>query len=408
MGLLDGILKVAAPVLGGLLGGSGSKQTGNQTVTTKHELDPRAQAIIYGSNGQNGLLSQYQALGQQPQSAGLGLFGQAADNYIGKNTPYDLGSMRDASQQLMGSNISAPQGQAAYLSDPTVYAKGNMIEAPGQNNLNLTSAYDRMINGNAGANPYLTDALQGGINQSKQMFDRMQQDSTRNLTENVLGSVRSNSVLAGQYGGSRQAIAEKGAIDNFTREQQRAIQNFGDNNTAATVGAQAQAFDRGQDRSLAAMQGLSAQQYATAAQNAATKNAAEFMNVNEMFNRQNTRAGMEQQMTLANLGAQQQTNSLNSANKVAGIGAQSGLLGQAVAGANYQDNYGLNKAAQTNSLLAPYLGAGGSTTQTTPIYQNTAGNALGGAMAGLGLYNQFKSLESPPKTGGNPFAGTGW
>lgn len=561
--------------------------------------DPRIAQTIFGDGGANtGLLSQYQGLGQQPQSAGLLAYGQGQDSYLGANGAQDMGAMRTAANGLMGSNIAAPTMQAAqaqaFQNGPAAQAQGAQsnsgpgvnafgtsvlwnkgetynapdamkaaqigapgqvsgaqvnqpqgmqatmadaasVNAPAQNKMDLTGSYDKFINGDAGANPYLTKALDGAMGQSNQAFQRMQDDSTRNLNENVLGNIRSNSILSGQYGGSRQGIAEGRALGDFAREQQRAIENFGNNNTTAAVGAQAQSFNQGQDRALSATQGLGAQQYGVAQQNAsmqqqsslanaAASNAAAQTNFGGLLSGAMANAGYDQQAALANQGAnlaasttnaglqqdasktnyagqlgvnagnaanlqqanlanqnagnaastfnaqqgqnassqnatlgqqnnqfnagltqsnnqfntglqqqnnqfntgalnnngqfnagllqqaagnnldaQQRTSSLNSANQLGGIGASGGLLSQALGTATNQDNYALNRATQTNGLLAPYLTRNGA--QSQPVYQNTAGNVLGGAMAGLGLYNQFKGASSAGGTN-NPGAGT--
>lgn len=383
----------------GALGGMYSANQNKKAIAEANKAnapDPRIAETIFGKNGSGGLLDKYQALGNAPQSAGTQAYGQQSDEYLKNFGAQDMQKMRDTASNIASGNIAAPQGTSASIGAPA-WAVGNMVNAPSQNGLNLSGSYDKFINGDPGANPYLTKALQGGVDQSKQMFDRMQGDSTRNLMENVMPGIRSNSVLSGQYGGSRQGIAEGRAIGDFGREQQRAIENFGNNNTSAIVGAQASSFNQGQDRALAATQGLGAQQYGVASQNANTKNQAEFNNVNQVLDIQKTQAGLNQQMNLANLGAQQQTNQLNSANQIAGLGAQQGLLGQTVGAATNQDNYALHKAGQVNGLLAPYLSQNGG--QQQPLTQNTAGSVLGGAMTGLGLYNQFNQAVKPPTVG---------
>lgn len=714
-----GAMKIAASLAGAALSGMGSSQSGTQTVTNQQQLDPRIQSMLFGDGGANqGLLSQYQALGQQPQSAGLLGYGQGSDAYLGANGAADMQGMRGAANGLMGSNIQAPmasfqnaspvtmgatpaaamnwgftpdamqgakveqqapmqaasaqaapimQGtqiartpgmqasqvanvpgmqatlaqatpgitapqaaqasamQAAQVGAPqsitaasanapaamqAATAQAAQIAAPAQNSLNLRGAYDDFIKGNSGSNPYLDSSIQGGIDKSAGAMRAMQDDSTRNLMENILPSIRSNSILAGQYGGSRQGIAEGRALGDFGREQQRVMSQFGDNNTAAAIGAKTAAYDQGQNRALSALSSLSGNQYQAAganagmaqqanlanqgaeqqtagtnyggllqtnltnaglAQGAATTNQAAGMQAastnaglqqganaqnnsnNQQTNLANagfglsagtTNAGLTQQTNLTNAGftnaaaqtnqggllaqaaqnaqlgqgaaqtnyqgglqtnlaqggidqqtglqnnsnvqqmnlanagftqganqatyggllagatqnasnqqqanstnyagglsniqtniaaannmnqfnsglqqqsnlaqyqgnlganqfnanafntnsqnnqqAQMGTNSLNSANQLAGIGASSGLLGQSVGAATNQDNYALNRASMTNGLLQPYIGLNGSSTSSQPIYQNQGGNILGGAMAGLGLYNQFK------------------
>jgi hypothetical protein len=153
---------------------------------------------------------------------------------------------------------------------------------------------------------------------------------------------------------------------------------------------------------LAATQGLGAQQYGVASQDANTKNQAEFMNVNRVNDNQQTRAGMEQQTNLANLGAQQTNNAQNQAGAVAGTGLLGGILGTAGAQAQNQDAYALHQAQGVNGLLQPYLGQPGVQTQQAP-QSSVGGGLLGGAAAGLGLYNQFKQAGGSGGVGSNSY-----
>lgn len=393
MGLLSSIASIAAPIVGtvfggpvggaiggavgGLLGGSkgGATQSGTATTTNQQKLDPRIDGMLFGSNGQGGLLSQYQSYLNQPQSQPLQQYGQAAGDYLNNYGGADMGAIRGAATGLMHGN-SAPQAAATPL------ATGNMVQAPSQNNVDLSSAYDHMINGNAGANPYLTNSLQSAVNMTNASFQKNQTDLTNNLTRNILPSLRSNSVLAGQYGGSRQGIAEGNALSDFTNQLTNSNLQLGLANSANTTGQQANAFNQGQDRALSAMQGLGAQQYATAFQNANTKNQAEFMNV-----------GNAQQSNLANQQAQLQTNAQNNGAALGGAGLLGGLSGSAYGTATNNQNYGINRASQVNGLIAPFLGATGTSTTSQPLYQNTSGNVLGGAMLGGQLSGLLGSLS---------------
>jgi hypothetical protein len=396
MGLLSSLAGIAAPIvgniiapgIGGVLGGavggllnSGSSQSGTATTTNQNKLDPRIDGMLFGQNGSNGLLSQYQSYLGQPQSQPLQQYGQAAGDYLNNYGSADMGSIRGAATGLMGGN-SAPTANIG------AYAVGNQVQAPSQNNMDLSGAYNQMINGNAGANPYLTNSLQSAVDMTNASYQKNQTDLTNNLTRNILPSLRSNSVLAGQYGGSRQGIAEGNALSDYTNQLTNSNLQLGLANSANTTGQQANAFNQGQDRALAATQGLGAQQYGVAGQNAATKNAAEFMNV-----------GNVQQNGLANQQAQLATNAQNNGAVLGGAGLLGGLSGSAYGTATNNQNYGINRAQMVNGLLAPYLGANSSNTTSQPLYQNTAGNMLGGAMTGGLLGNLFGGGSSSQMSG---------
>lgn len=406
MGWLRSLLGTAAPIAGSLLGGpvggaigsalggaivgsgggGGSTQSGTQTTTQQQQMDPRVASMLFGdgTDANKGMLSQYQGMLGQPQNAGMQQYGQANDNYVGKFGAYDMEQQRDAANRLMAGNTAAPTMQAAQM-------QGTTVNAPAQNGMDLTGSYDSLINGQSGANPYLTGAIGKGINQSNNAFGNMVSDATK-ATQDVLGGIRSNSVLAGQYGGSRQGIAEGKAIESMNTQLGRAASQFGQNNTDAAVAAQAGAYDSDRNRQLAATQGLGAQQYGVASQNATMAQQTAAAN-----------AGFAQQAAQNNQQAQLGTNAQNQAGTVAGMGGINGLLAGAAGQAQNQDAYSLNQAGKVNSLLSPYLGqVPGSSTTSQPLYENRAGNMLGGAAAGLGLYNQYKNAfgsSSVPSSG---------
>ncbi len=376
-----------ATVGGAMLSKGGS---GSTTSTQQQQLDPRMQALLYGDGGAGqGLLGQAGNLASQPRAPGLGAFGGAADNYLKDFGASNLAGSQHAANALMAGNAPAPLASVTSHAQ-AVSSPAAQISAPAQNGMNLSGSYDKMINGDAGANPYLTKALQSGVDQTNASFQKNQADATNNLMRNVLPGIRSGAQAVGGYGGTRQGIAEGNAIGDFTNQMNSGNLQLGLANSANATGAQAQAFNQGQDRSLSALNTLGGQQYATAAQNAqmqqqmASQNSAQ----GQQTNAQN--AAMYQQTNLANQNAQLSTNQLNSANTAAGAGINSGLLGQAYNYGTANDAYDRTKTGQVAGLLAPFTGYGGGSTSTQPYYTNTAGGLLGGATGALGLYNSFK------------------
>jgi hypothetical protein len=270
--------------------------------------------------------------------------------------------------------------------------------------MDLTGSYDKFINGAPGSNPYLTGAIQKGINQSSNAFGNMVTDA-KAATQDVLGNIRSNSVLSGQYGGSRQGLAEGKAIESMNTQLGRAASQFGQNNTDAAVTAQAGAYDADSSRALAATQGLGAQQYGVAGQNAAFQQQAASTNYAGDLGTHQAQAGLDSTKASNNLQAQLSTNGLNATNVQSGMSNLNGILGGAYTAGQTQDNHALNQATQVNGLLQPYLGQPGATVQ--PTYQgSTAGGLLGGAAAGVGLYNQFNPANKPAANGASSWDST--
>lgn len=405
MGLLSGILGAAAPVvggifggplgsavggaLGGLIGGAGAPK--NQTATSTQQLDPRAQAILYGQDGKGGLLNQLAGQANTPRPAGLQNFGTGIDSYLGNWGLDNFMRSQQAAQSLQETRNAAPQvANTQGVNVSTV--KAPTLNSPSQNSLDLKAAFQNTIYGDAGANPYLNKALQGAADMSRLSFGQLQQDATRNLQENLLPSIRGGAIASGQYGGSRQGIAEGRALGDAARASQQAAAQFGLGTSNAAIGAQADAFGRGQDRSLAALLNLSGQQYDTSRFGAQQNLQAQLANQGAFQNAETTNAGLRQGVNLANLQAQLTNNAQNAQNQATGIGLSSNLLNQAYGYGNQNANADLNRLTQVSGALGPLLGMGGSTTQSSPLYQNQGANLLGGAAAGLGLYNQFKGM----------------
>lgn len=447
-----GVAAAAVGAYGAIKSSNNNKAAAAAGSTSTQSLDPRLQEMLYGtSSGANGLLNLINAGAQNYQpSSGLSNFGAGTDSYLNDWGTNNLVQSQQAAQGLQASNLSAPQSTAPLAANVNGISASPManvagigerpvgavsVGAPSQNNLDLSGAYGNIINGDAGANPYLTRSLQAGIDATNAGFAKNQTDLTNSLLRNVLPGIRSNAIAAGGYGGSRQGIAEGNALSDYTNQLTSANTQLGLANSANTTAQQANAFNQGQDRSLNALNTLSGQQYGVASQNANLLNQANMANQANSFATQQFNTGLQQQTALANqanntatqqfnTGLQQQTalanqqtqygtnnanlqaqlatNSQNSQNQVAGIGASSGLLGQAYGYAQNADNAGFNRLVQGASALSPYSGVA-SSTSASPYYSNTAANAIGGATSALSLYNQFNqsnSGTSNPSTSG--------
>lgn len=336
----------------------------------------------YGETGQmlnpdsdfstdSGLLGRFQGYFDQPQNPLMQQFGQTNQQYLATHGGQDMEAMRTAAGGLL-TGIQAPQMgaasvrqqnpmQSAGMQAPTNMLASNVMptrdmsvasmsapasmtaaqagaaqmeaartEAPGQNNISLAPAYQDMVYGAPGANPFLTGAIQGGINQSSNAFGNMLTSATRNLTENVLPTIRSGARASGSYGGNREGLAQGKALDTFNTQIGQAATQFGQHNTDAAVGAQAGAYDADRSRALSAMSGLGAQQYGVASQDAGFKQQANLTN-----------ATFQQQAAQANADRIQQANSIS----------YGGLLDAARTNAGFQQqgNAATFDAAQTNA-----------------------------------------------------------
>lgn len=462
MGLLSGLLGAAAPLIGNALlpgiggvlgsavggaiaGGGGAKQSGNQTVTTQQQLDPRAAAILYGEDGKSGLLSQYQGMLNQPQGAGTGMLGAASQNWLSQAAPDVLNQLYSGSSSLLGGPNQAPQSanagpigsigtsvlwntgesfnapkglQAAQVGSPQQVSAGNVsgaqvqtpqgmqpsfagaaqVNAPNQNNIDLTNAYQHFVTGASGNNPLLNSSLQAGIDLSNAGFNKNVNTLTDRLQRSVLPGLRSNSILAGQYGGSRQGIAEGLALSDYTNQLNDINSVLGAQNSANVTGQLANSYNQGQDRALSATQGLGAQQYGVAQQNAAQQQQANLVNAAaaNAASSQNYQGGLSS--ALANAGYQQQAGLANQSTGLqAALANQGANLQQGTTNAQLQQQAGLNNYA--GDLQATQQSA--ANRQQANLANQVAGNSASNFNAGQ--VQQANILNSQMQQQNNQF-----
>jgi hypothetical protein len=322
----------------------------------------------------NGLLGRITGLLDTPQKAGMANLGLQTDNFLNSDGFKTLQGSLGAATSLQNSNLGAPvRGAAAQ------------VNAPNQNGIDLTGSYNDLIYGAPGANPYLTGAIQKGLNQANNNFGNLVTDATK-ATQGLLGNIRSGARVSGSYGGNREALAQGQALDSFNTNITRALSQVGQNGQDAAVAAQAGAYDTDRNRALAATQGLGAQQYGVASQN----------------------AQLAQQQQLANQQAELSTNQLNSANRQAGINASTGILGQMYGWGTNNDQYAGNKVGQVANMISPFTGLGSTQTQTSPLYQNSGAGILGGAVLGNQLAGGLNLGSIRTGNYNNTLGSNGW
>lgn len=339
------------------------KQNTQMSIDAQKEatkLDPRIDPLIYGEKG---IVNNISGLLSQPQSTGTQQFNNEINTF-----------MKDYGRPLFDDTV---RSASSLMSDRVVSPR---INTPSSNNYDSSGLYSQFINNKPGENPYLTGAIQKGINQGMNSFQNLQSDATRNMLEGILPNIRGGAISSGQFGGSRQGITESKALNDFSTQMGRAVTQVGQGAIDSAIGAQAGAYNDDTNRALNATGNLSGQQYGAASQN----------------------AQMKEQQELQNAQLQGQTNQLNAQTNIAGAGLQSGLINQAYGYQNAADNAQINKVGQVSGLLQPYAGKGSpiSVPQQQPIYNNSLSSAIGGATAGLGLYNAFQAPQQNQFSGG--------
>lgn len=257
-----------------------------------------------------------------------------------------------------------------------------------QGALDPTSALGKLLSGNV-TNPYL-DRQAGAI--ANQL--------TRNLNENVLPGVRSNALAAGQYGSSRQGIAEGLAMSRMNQDMASSLANL--------YGG---AYENSQQRMANTASDLNNQAIATTLANAGLGLQSNAQNLQaQQFNASNALAYNQLN---ANIGFQNNAQAMQAAqqalnNQLQGVGLFS--TGNNLQTQNYQSIMGLlnapneynwNNLNNYSSIVTNGARMGGTSTTQQPYFTNNAANVLGGASSALGFYKNLGFGNSDPYSGAN-------
>lgn len=378
---------------------------------------------------QNLAQNTFDQLGQQTNQAiqgtqGLGNFllgGGASFNYSPITGVTEPGLPETVDVLRRVGNIAAP-GQAERIAgvDPITGQSVDVAETlAGLGATDPTAAIQQMLTGQANLdtlNPVVENAL-----------TRMGQS----FSEQFMPQLRSGALSSGQYGSSRQGIAEGLAGD-------RLAQAMGD----VSAGMHNQAYQQAQQLMGQAAGQMSNLGVASAQQNAARQLAADQQNAANLLNTQQFNANLgvgdiERQMQAAmfnaNLGLQNNTQALqqaglntdlfnraidrnigaqqfntglqlqdaernraiqqqNLANQAQGLGLLSqvpGMTGQLYGSQqnllNAPNQFDWDNLMRYASIIQPGAGIGGQTSSTAPDNRNTGAGILGGGMMGAQL-----------------------
>ena len=207
-------------------------------------------------------------------------------------------------QNVSASQSNPYQDASAQFSDPyqAVTAKNSDISLADLNSarsnlgtLDPTSALSKLLSGEID-NPYLSSMNQKGIDQSMQGYN----DMIQNLNQSVMPQIGSDAFAAGQYGGSRQGIAEGLALQQAERNARDLTQSNVDSGNQLLGNA----YQNAQGNMLSTAQTLNDQAGSNAQFNATNRNQG------GQFN-----AGADNQFSLANA-----SNSMANSQYNAGLG----------------------------------------------------------------------------------------
>lgn len=240
----------------------------------------------------------------------------------------------------------------------------------GQGPLDPTKSLQGLLSGNV-SNPYL-----------QQQANAMTANLTRNLNENVMPGIRSEALASGQYGGSRQGIAEGLAASRLNQDLAPALTNlFGG------------AFENAQNRMFGTASQLNDQAFQNATNNANRNVGVDQFNAN-LGLQNNSQLMQKNQANLGNrmqglniaqgglnmLGSAQGMNN-NALNSMQGVNAmQDSNFNQMIGALQMPQQYNWQNFQNFSNPALSAAGMGGTQSQTN--YKNPAMGALGGAATG--------------------------
>lgn len=311
--------------------------------------------------------------------------------YLQETRPSDIGRLRDASLNVMGGMFDTNLNDISPISGVNDISSGNlkpmMVDAVSarqlQGSLNPTGSLQQLLSGQVN-NQYLDP-----------MADNIIARITRNTTENIFPQTRSGAIAGGQYGSSREGIAEGLATSRMNQDIASAITPM-----------YASAYENAQNRMQGVASDLNSQAMALAEANAARDYMAKQFNVGTSMDAQKANAlnKLNTQQFNANLGLQNNAQRLNAntanlANRLQGLNVfgMSGDLAD-----NSYNNYiqalmqpntvDWNNLGQYYNIVAPtaqtYGMNRGTQTQTPGLIPSILGTVagIGGIASGMGAF----------------------
>lgn len=294
---------------------------------------------------------------------------QAPDQFLNsiKNLPVDkINSMvLNQAGDVLNGKYDTNFGKVGNISQQNV---GLQQARNAQGALNPTNSMSRLLSGRPD-NPYL-----------QQQANAITGQMTRNLQENVMPGIRSDSVLSGQYGGSRQGIAEGLAASRMNQDLAPALTNlFGG------------AYENAQQRMFGTANALNDQAYQNATNNANRNVGVQQFNAN-LGLQNNQQQMMQNQGNLNNrMQAFNMGNGLNQfmGGQLQNLGAvnalQDNTYNGAINGMMTPQNVNWQNFQNYSNPVLGAAGLGGTQQQTQ--YRNVGAGAIGGAMSGAALGN---------------------
>lgn len=385
-GLLGG--PTGAALGGALLGGLGGSSSGSATSTQSSQPWWGVQPYLTGANG---IYPQAQTLYQQNGwSPGMDSATKNQMSALSDRMQWQPQNYNNVMNDFLSGKYNPNITPASTITAPTAdFYKQNMASPVSAQGVSVPGALSSM--GAVDPTHSISQMLTGQVNTSA--LDPVMNNAMRRLGENfneqVMPGINQGAIAAGQYGGSRQGVAQGLAAKGLGYSMSDMASNMYNNafNTAQgnMYGTANNMAGLGLNNAQAnANRDLQAQQF-----NAGQLNNMLQFGVNTGQNAKEFNSGVTLNNNAQNMQAQNQAGN----NQLQGLNVMNS--GNNSSDANYAQSMGLfdapnsynwNNLSRFNSMIQPTANLGGTTTASNPYFTNPASSILGGALGGAQLY----------------------
>ena len=377
-------------------GGGGSSAPATTTTTSdmapwikkfwnKGKYDPTTGQFILNknANGPLGLVQQtsnfadtYGALSPEEQTLLTDYQGTLGGRGIGIGNMQNLGT--NLQNDLTGGTYNTNFGD---VGDVTASLSNLNRARTAQGALDPTNALSEILRGDPTTNPYLAQMNQASINQSMQGYN----DALQKAGQTVLPQIKQDAFASGQYGGSRQGIAE-GIIGQQLGINARDLGQRAMDTGASLYGS---AFENAQQRMAGAAGDLNTQAAQNEQYNASTLNDVAKFNADLEF--KNRAQSMEQAQN--NLNNALQGYNVGKATYADVTAAQDALYGAQTDAEKTDMQRTLDMLNVQQGVYGGAANTGGTTTATSTGgggRSSGIGSLLGAGAGAAGLLSMFK------------------
>lgn len=280
---------------------------------------------------------------------------------------------------------TAPVTAVSAIGSPSEDVYNKYMKSATSQDVNPTEAFSSM----GAANP--TDAisrmLTGNVNTSA--LDPVVNNAMRRMTENfneqVMPGINQGAIAAGQYGGSRQGVAQGLATKGL---------NYAMGDTAANM--YNNAFNTAQGNMYGTANNMAGLAINNATNNANRQAQTSIFNTgqnNDMLkfalNTNQDAAKFNANLGLQNNDQSMKANMLGADLLDKGNQVSDSAFSQTMGLLDYPNAYSWNKLKDFNNIISSSAGMGGS--RSEPYFTNPGASALGGALTGAQIYNLWNN-----------------